>query len=140
MEKVMDVWPMPEVRAQVEAVREAFSADTKRSFVLKPSFPYGSPHPSDASSPASRPRGYRPAALDRAGSMDQHLDTQNAQTVSYLGLPISPPISTGTTDSNGDSPGQPLIMMPQGGQAPGLQQGMPLADQPPSWNPARIFE
>jgi hypothetical protein len=135
----MDIWAMPELRAQVEAVREAFSADVRKPFELKPSFPYGSPHPSDHSSPTSRTQGYRPV-LDRTGSMDQHLDPQGAQNVSYYGHPISPPVSAGAMDSKSDSPvGQPLVMMSQGGQAPGLQQSIPLADHS-TWNPSRIFE
>jgi len=72
--------------------------------------------------------------------MDQRLDMQNSQSVSFTGHPISPPVSTGATDSKGDSPtGQPLMMMSQGGQVPGVQQSMSLADHP-TWNPARIFE
>lgn len=138
MEKVMEVWSMSEVRMQVEAVREAFSADTRKPFVLKPSFPYGSPRPSDNSSPSNRAQGYRPA-LDRTGSMDQHLDSQSAQNVSYFGHPISPPVSAGAMDSKSDSPvGQPLVMMSQGGQAPGLHQSIPIDHS--TWNPSRIFE
>jgi hypothetical protein len=130
----MEVWAMPELRPQVEAVREAFSADVRKPFVLKPSFPYGSPHPSDHSSPTNRAPGFRPA------TMDQHLDAPSAHNVSYYGPPISPPVSAGALDSKSDSPaGQPLVMMSQGGQAPGLQQSMSLADQP-LWNPSRIFE
>lgn len=139
MEKVMDVWEMAELRQQVEAVREAFSADTRKPFVLKPSFPYGSPHPSNSSSPPRAAQGYRPAT-DRAPPLDQRLDPQNSQSVSFPGLPISPPVSTGRTDSNGDSPaGQPISTMSQAGQAPGIQQGISIGEQP-TWNPARIFE
>lgn len=138
MEKVMEVWAMPELRQQVEAVREAFSADTRKPFVLKPSFPYGSPHPSNSSSPP-RTQGFRPPA-DRAAPMDQRLDPSNSQSVSFPGLPISPPVSAGATDSNGDSPaGQPIANMSQAGQASSIQQGMSLGEQP-AWNPARIFE
>ncbi|KAL6859910.1 hypothetical protein ACO1O0_003934 [Amphichorda felina] len=140
MEKVMEVWAMPDLRQQVEAVREAFSADTRKRFVLKPSFPYGSPRPSNHSSPPQGSHSYRSAA-DHTASMDQHLGPQTTQTVSYTGHPISPPVSTGAADSKGDSPaGQPIMMMSQGDQAPGVQQqSMSLADHP-SWNPAKIFE
>lgn len=139
MEKVMEVWAMPELRQQVEAVREAFSANTRKPFVLKPSFPYGSPHPSNSASPPQGLQGYRPSS-ERTGPMDQRLDAHNPQNVSYLGPPITPPVSAGATDSKGDSPaGQPLVMMSQGGQVPAVQQSMSLADHP-SWNPSRIFE
>jgi hypothetical protein len=157
MEKVMEVWAMPELRPQVEAIREAFSADIRKPFALKPSFPYGSPHPSDHSSPSNQTTTrYRPVpVLDRAmhqnqsqnqsqsqQQQQQHLDAQQggAHNVSYYGHPISPPVSAGALDSKSDSPaGQPLVMMTQGGQAPGLQPSMSLVDQP-TWNPSRIFE
>lgn len=48
----MHAWPMPEVQKQIDSIREAFSADTRRPFVLKPSFPYGSPHTANRLSPA----------------------------------------------------------------------------------------
>ncbi|OPB44199.1 Zn2Cys6 transcriptional regulator [Trichoderma guizhouense] len=74
MEKVMEAWPMPELQRQIDAVREAFSADVRKPFVLKPSFPYGSPHPSHSASPP----GYR--GMQRAGSMEQALDSSGNQT------------------------------------------------------------
>ncbi|KAH0530637.1 hypothetical protein TsFJ059_005242 [Trichoderma semiorbis] len=74
MEKVMEAWPMPELQRQIDAVREAFSADVRKPFVLKPSFPYGSPHPSHSASPP----GYR--GMQRASSMEQALDSSGNQT------------------------------------------------------------
>lgn len=79
--------------------------------------------------------------MERAAtaSFGQHLDSQNAQNVSYARHPISPPVSAGTLESKGDSPsGQPL-MMNQAGQNPGMDQSLGLPEHP-SWNPARIFE
>ncbi|KAK7425741.1 hypothetical protein QQZ08_007840 [Neonectria magnoliae] len=139
LEKVMDAWSMPELEKQINALREAFSADPRKSFVLKPSFPYGSPHPSSHSSPPQGSQGYRPV-VHRTGSMDHALDTQSAQQVSYTSHPITPPISAGPVDSKSDSPAvQSLVMMSQGTQGPGIAQSMPLSDQP-GWNPSRIFE
>lgn len=141
MEKVMEVWTTPELRQQVEAVREAFSADTRKPFQLKPTFPYGSPHPSNHSSPPQAPQGYRPA-VDRVGPKDPLLDAaQSAPNVSFPGYPITPPVSSGAADSKSDSPiGQPnMVMISQGGQVPALHQNMPLPEQP-AWNPQRIFE
>ncbi|KAH0530638.1 hypothetical protein TsFJ059_005242 [Trichoderma semiorbis] len=133
MEKVMEAWPMPELQRQIDAVREAFSADVRKPFVLKPSFPYGSPHPSHSASPP----GYR--GMQRASSMEQALDSSGNQTVSYISHPISPPISTGGLDSKSDSPSaQSLVMMPQA-VGPGIPPNMALPEQP-AWNPARIFE
>ncbi|RSL92806.1 hypothetical protein CDV31_014983 [Fusarium ambrosium] len=112
LEKVMEAWSMPELEKQINALREAFSANVRKPFVLKPSFPYGSPHPSSHSSPPRASEPYRPV-IHRSGSIDQHLDTHGAQ--------------------------QSLVMMSQGTQAPGMPQSMPLTDQP-GWNPSRIFE
>ncbi|UKZ90917.1 uncharacterized protein TrAFT101_005918 [Trichoderma asperellum] len=133
METVMEAWPMPELRRQIDAVREAFSADTRKPFVLKPSFPYGSPHPSHSASPPAF-RG-----MERASSMEQVLDTSGTQTVSYISHPISPPISAGGLDSKSDSPSaQSLVMMPQT-VGPGMPPNMTMPEQP-AWNPAKIFE
>ncbi|TWU76163.1 hypothetical protein ED733_001904 [Metarhizium rileyi] len=139
METVMEAWPMPDLQKQVDAIREAFSADTRRPFVLKPSFPYGSPHPSNQSSPPRGTVAYQ-ASIHRGGSMDQQLDPSNHH-VSYISHPMTPPISVGPMDSRSDSPAvQPLVMMPQDGQAPDMHQTIGLVSNPPTWNPARIFE
>ncbi|KAJ4193059.1 hypothetical protein NW759_016602 [Fusarium solani] len=134
LEKVMKAWSIPELEKQFNALREAFSADVQEPFVLKPTFPYGS----HSSSPrASEP--FRPVS-HRSGSVDQHLDTHDAQQVSYTSHPITPPISAGPVDSKSDFPAVPsLVMMSQGTQAPGMLQSMPFTDQL-GWNPTSIFE
>jgi hypothetical protein len=141
LEKTMPSWPLPEMLKQIDAVREAFSVDIRKPFVLKPSFPYGSPHPSHPSPP--RAASFKPPML-RTGSIDQGLDSHLGQhsQVSYANHPITP-ISTASGDNKSDSsPGvQALgILSPgQGSQAPQLPQGLSLAD-PPTWNPSRIFD
>src|SRR6478736_8726110 len=113
LEKVMEAWPMPELEKQINALRDAFSADVRKPFVLKPSFPYGSPHPSTHSSPPRGTDSFRPV-IHRTGSIDQHLDAHGAQQVSYTNHPITPPISAGPLDSKSDSPAvQSLVMMSQ---------------------------
>lgn len=139
LEKCMSAWPMPDMQKQVDAVREAFSADTRKPFMLKPSFPYGSPVSTHSSPPRSN-AGY-PANLVRTSSMDQRLDTQ-VQQHSYGAHPISPPISAGPGDMKTDaSDVQSMVMMTgnQSSQAPAMQHGLPLAGAP-TWNPSRIFE
>ncbi|KAK3694612.1 hypothetical protein B0T22DRAFT_370197 [Podospora appendiculata] len=135
LEKCMGTWPMPDMQRQVDSVREAFSADTRKPFVLKPSFPYGSPQPSTHSSP--------PGPAYRTGSMGHNIDTQVQHShVSYTSHPISPPISAGPLDTKSDSPGvQSLAMMASGHgtQPSSVQQTLPLAE-PPAWNPSRIFD
>ncbi|KAG7140677.1 hypothetical protein HYQ46_007953 [Verticillium longisporum] len=118
LERVMSVWPMADLQKPVDAVREAFSADIRKPFVLKPSFPYGSPHSSNQSPSPHINTGYRPSPLSQAGSLEPRLDTQNMH----------------------QQHSQSLVMMSsQGSQAPGMPPTMPLAEAP-AWNPQRIFE
>ena len=135
----MSAWPMADMQRQIDSVREAFSADIRKPFVLKPSFPYGSPQSSTHSSPPRQT--YRPE-LPRSGSIDQHIDGRiPLPQVSYINHPITPPVSVSPMDSNSDSPDvQSLAMMTSNAQQPGaMQHSMPLTDAP-AWNPSRIFE
>lgn len=151
----MHAWPMPDMQKQIDSIREAFSADTRKQFVLKPSFPYGSPQSTHRLSP-TRTNGssytHRPSMR---GSIDhphhQTIDTQGAvqhSQVSYPGQhPITPPISAGPVDLKSDSPAaQSLAMMASATsaattQASTLQPSMPMTtDGGSGWNPTRIFE
>jgi hypothetical protein len=140
LEKVMAVWQMADLQKQIDAFREAFSADTRKPFVLKPSFPYGSPHPPNHSSPPRTNPAFRSPNLSRTGNLEHQLDTNAHSQVSYSSHPISPPISAGPVDNKSDSPTvQSLVMMTAASQGPGMGQTMPMAE-PPVWNPTRIFE
>lgn len=132
VEKVMSAWPMPEVQKQINAVREAFSADVRKPFMLKPSFPYGSPTSSAATPPSTMP--------NLAGAISSQSDPSNLQT-SHLGFSSHPsvsPISAGPADVKG---AQQMMMFAsgQGNQAAGMAQQVPMSEAP-SWNPSRIFE
>jgi len=125
LEKCMSAWPMPDMQKQIDSVREAFSADIRKPFVLKPTFPYGSPHSATHPSPPGRP-------LD---SQMQH------SQVSYTNHPLTP-VSVGHPDTKGDSPVvQSLTTMASvhGSQASGVPQTLPLSEAP-AWNPSRIFD
>ncbi len=139
VEKVMAAWPMPELQKQIDAVREAFSMDTRRPFVLKPSFPYGSPVSSSATPPRSSP-SYRPA-MNPAGPMTQQSDaaSMHASQMSFSGQSMSPPVSTGQVDANRTTSPMMMFTQGQGGQVSGMGQQLAVPDQP-AWNPARIFE
>ncbi|PVH76410.1 hypothetical protein DL98DRAFT_551174 [Cadophora sp. DSE1049] len=140
LEKCTSSWPMPDMQQQIDALREAFSADTRKPFVLKPSFPYGSPGGSIHSTPPRSNAQYHPH-----GSSQQVLEQQHApQQVSYTAHPISPPISAGGVDTKSDSPAvQSLVMMATGQRGPQPQPpistGVPMSD-PSTWNPSRIFD
>ena len=134
LEKCISSWPMPDMQQQIDALREAFSADTRKPFVLKPSFPYGSPSPTPP-----RSQSYRQPTLVRQPGLEQHAQPPQ---VSYTNHPISPPISAGGVDTKSDSPAvQSLVMMASGQRAPqqSMPSGVPMTDSS-GWNPAVIFE
>jgi len=136
LEKCTSSWPMPDMQQQIDALREAFSADIRKPFVLKPSFPYGSPGPT----PPRLQSSYRQPPSGRQQSLEQHAQPPQ---VSYTNHPISPPISAGGMDIKSDSPAvQSLVMMASGQRAPQQQSmpsGVPMTDSA-GWNPAVIFE
>ncbi|KAK4865810.1 hypothetical protein LT330_008903 [Penicillium expansum] len=126
LETCSTAWPMPEIQAQIDSLRLAFSADMHRPFELKPSFPYGSP---------SEP--YHPSP-----PMDAHYHphlNQLQSRVRYNPLPVTPPISTGAEDSKSDASSQI--------QSLGMVAHQPPTNHPldtPSvdethWDPTRII-
>jgi hypothetical protein len=144
LEKCTSSWPMPDMQQQIDSLREAFSADTRKPFVLKPSFPYGSPGAPVNSTPPRANSQYRQAGTQ--GSSQQSLEQQHAphphQVSNYTSHPISPPISAGGVDTKSDSPAvQSLVMMATGQRGPPQQiaTGVPMGD-PSTWNPSKIFE
>src|ERR1700712_2390782 len=145
LEKCTSSWPMPDMQQQIDALREAFSADTRKPFVLKPSFPYGSPVAAANSTPPRANGPYRQGSSHSSAVDQQNMEHQNAHQpnhqVSYTNHPISPPISAGGVDTKSDSPAvQSLVMMASGqrGPQPPMSNGVPMTD--PSWNPSIIFE
>jgi hypothetical protein len=136
LEKTMGSWPIPEMVRQIDAVREAFSADLRKPFVLKPSFPYGSPPMSHQSTPP-RAHAFKPATI-RTSSVDHGLNsiTGGHSQVSYINHPITPPVSA---HPKSDSP-QSMVMMANS-QTPQASSGHNITmTDAPSWNPSRIFE
>lgn len=132
VEKVMSAWPMPEVQKQVNAVREAFSADIRKPFELKPSFPYGSP----TSSAATPPRSL--ASITRAVPSQSDPANMQAPPLAFTSHQSASPISAGPTDAKG---AQAMMMFTSGpgNQSAGIAQQVPMSE-PPAWNPSRIFE
>ncbi|MCJ1341560.1 hypothetical protein MMC09_006856 [Bachmanniomyces sp. S44760] len=121
---------MPEMQAQIDALREAFSADTSKPFELKNSFPYNSPGSHLQPSPPLEAYSRGPAG-SRHSSHDQ---------ASYTAQPITPPISAGHEDSQDNS--LAAVSMVAGGhqrQQHPLPQNT-LGNDILAWNPTRIFE
>lgn len=134
LERCTSSWPMPEMQAQIDALREAFSADVNKPFELRSTFPYGSPGAPHQPSP--------PIDVDyHAQSLSRNPSIEQSSGVCYVNQPITPPISAGHGESNSDSPAtQPFSMMPAGQrQHPPMPHLMTIGD-PIAWNPTRIFE
>lgn len=137
LERCTSAWPMPDMQQQIDALREAFSADVRKPFVLKPSFPYGSPGAPVNQTPPRINNQYRQPSIHSAPQ--QNLPQQ----VSSYCHPISPPISAGgVTDTKSDSPAVQSLVMMATGQRVAPQQ--PIAaggmTDPSGWNPSKIFE
>jgi hypothetical protein len=127
-------FPMPEMQAQVNSLRQAFSADISKPFEMKPTFPFGSPQVAPQSSPLSQHGSYRSRHPSQASPLEQ------PGQVNYHAHPITPPISASDRDTKADSPvAQSLVMMASGQRAPQPAAGMQM-QEPPQWNPQRIFE
>ncbi|TKA70266.1 hypothetical protein B0A49_05071 [Cryomyces minteri] len=134
LEQCTSSWPMPEMQAQINALREAFSADTSKPFELKPSFPFGSPSVSQTS--LATDGIYRPQASSQGLSFD------HPGQAHYNPHPMTPPLSAGGVHLETDSSvAQSLAMMATGQTDP--QPRTQVAThvlEPAQWNPTRIFD
>ncbi|KFY43231.1 hypothetical protein V494_02060 [Pseudogymnoascus sp. VKM F-4513 (FW-928)] len=149
LERCTNACPMPDMQQQIDALREAFSADTSKPFDLKPSFPYGSPTSSNQSSPPTLQ--YQQSTISPTSSVD-HLPHQSlnqhaaaAHHVGFTSAPEQSPVSAVGVGMGGKVEGnaqavQGMVMMAGSGMAEpqGIQGGMTMAD-PSAWNPAKIF-
>ncbi|KAF3929818.1 hypothetical protein AA313_de0204428 [Arthrobotrys entomopaga] len=137
LEVCIDISASMETKAQIEALRAAFSQDVTQPFVLNSNFPfYSSPstHHTSTSPAASAASigSYSPVEVTRSplsSSLSAPINTSR-------GVTISPP-----TSERGDSP-NPTFMM-QG--VPTVAQPVPRKSHhggPPDsgWNPQRIFD
>ena len=145
LEKCTSSWPMPDMQQQIDALREAFSADIRKPFVLKPSFPYGSPGAPATHSPPRTHNQYRQGTTHGAPqqSMEHHHAQQSQPVSSYTSHPISPPISAGGVKEHtkSDTPAvQSLVMMATGQRGQQQNVGGNGIPDPVAWNPAKIFE
>jgi hypothetical protein len=117
---------MPEIQAQIDSLRLAFSANTNRPFELKPTFPYGSP---------SEP--YQPSpTLETQYHPQPSQISQLQERAGFQAYPITPPISAGTEDSKR---GTPQLQPPGLIATHPVQTEAPLVDEN-SWDPTRIIK
>ncbi|QGA19958.1 hypothetical protein EYB26_007656 [Talaromyces marneffei] len=124
LEQCSTTWPLPEIKAQIDALRLAFSADTNQPFELKASFPYGSPSEQYNSSP--------PPVVD---SQYNQYGQPSPHRLGYNSHSATPP--AGVDDSKSDT-SQPTGMNMLQSHLANPQLGVPLVDEN-SWDPTRIF-
>ena len=128
LEQCISAWPMPETRAQIDALREAFSADLTRPFVLRPSFPYGSPGVNVRPTPPEEIHYQHPSQVSESSR-----DPQNA-SASYATQPVTPPFSASHGLTKQESPSAlDYAQSDQLQMSNGAYEGA-------SWNPTRIFK
>ncbi|KAL4734640.1 hypothetical protein BDV11DRAFT_50741 [Aspergillus similis] len=125
LERCSSAWPMPEIQAQIDSLRLAFSANINRPFELKATFPYGSP---------SEP--YQPSPTLETPYNPQPSQISNLQErTGFHPYPITPPISAGTEDSKA---GTPQLHPPALISTHSVHAEAPLVDES-SWDPTRII-
>lgn len=140
VETVMGAWMMVDLHKQINAIREAFSADVSKPFVLKSTFPYGSPPPSNDSSPSQASKSHG-SARDQRESIRQQLEAAVSPKAKQPNRSLSPPPSADHGEGIQDSPsGHPSFVISPEGRFCSLQQGVNLPANQSTWNPARIFE
>jgi hypothetical protein len=122
MEEVMQVWPMPDLLKQIDAFREAFSANLDEPFVLRPESLYIRPDHSSSKQSAQQPPQYIKSEPTDTVSFHYHQPTGQQPKMSLLDTPEAGPVSNVS--------------------APLEAQDIPLTSLSTyqNWNPAPIFQ
>ncbi|EED16009.1 C6 finger domain protein, putative [Talaromyces stipitatus ATCC 10500] len=123
LEKCSTTWPLPEIQAQIDALRQAFSADTTKPFELRATFPYGSPSEQYNSSPPAFESQY-----NQYGQPSPH-------RLGFTSHSTTPP--TGVDDSKSDTSQQTSMSMLRN-QFGNPQLSVPLVDEN-SWDPTPVI-
>lgn len=123
LERCATDWQMPEVEAQINGLRAAFSADLRKPFELRPSFPYGTP--SDQSKSPEERRASEP-----------QYSTQRAQNNTYV--PDAHHGSYYATPPASARPGSTPHEQPFYRQAIADQQNHQYHAMPPTSNPQPV--
>ena len=130
LESCVAVNPMDDMQAQIESLREAFSANVHKPFELKPSFPYGSPIAPYAPSPPADTSHFDPVVPPSAG-------IEHSGQFSFN--PLTPPISAGLEGTKEEVLATEKVpMMPDAGQD--CFSGGHIEDESVNWNPTRLFQ
>src|ERR1700760_2879163 len=103
LEQCTPSWPMESMRKQIDALREAFSADTSKPFDLKSAFPFGSPLSQPSELPIGSTGSFRQSQLHQV-PLDP--PSQVSHTTSY---PLTSQIpSVGKVLKTNSSNSQPI--------------------------------
>ena len=164
LEAITSRMPMPELQAQIDALREAFSADTSRPFELRANFPYTSPTPVPHDSPHSHAsfssqhsqqshpsnnahnshltqRNQHPDVKYEHKSLSrQHSHEQPAHTI-YPAQSMTPPISAGLGTFKDQDYVTSFPLVTNGQQQPTelAPVSAPDSNGEVLWNPTPIF-
>ena len=134
LETCTSAWPQPEMQTQIDALRDAFSADTSKPFQLKSSFPLGSPSPTGMAPSPPLDTNYRQTVIPR-----QHSFSHVQQAASYPAQPMTPPVSAGLPDGDSPLPAGTSSMMSNGIHSLPMTS-MPMSSAADQWNPTPIFQ
>ena len=133
LEICTSAWPMPDMLRQIDALREAFSADTSKPFELKSSFPYGSPSTNLHLTPP-QDANYQHLQFSRQTSHEQ---TAQAHFHSPM---MTPPVTVDLDEQDTHIPPAPLSMMTnEQPESLSMPTNSTETDEA-AWNPTRIFE
>lgn len=135
LENCASAYAMPEMQSQIDALREAFSADTSRPFELKSTFPLGSPSSSGLQPSPPLDSGHPPPMLVRHESHGQ------MQQIPYHAQPITPPVSAGfEMPKNHSLPPATMAMMSNSQEQQMPMQTSSIGTSQVEWNPTPIFK
>jgi len=135
LENCTSAWPMPEMQTQIDALREAFSADTSRPFELKASFPFGSPSSSGLQPSPPLDHAHPPPMLV------PHEAHGQVQQTPYHAQPITPPVSAGFDFPKEISFPPTSMATTTSGQHQNISALTPsMGGSQIDWNPTPIFK
>ena len=119
---------MPELKNQIETLRNAFSVDPTKPFELKESAVYGSPRRSDS----------EPSTPTEPGFIQEGIHA--AVGHNYNTFPVSDNLHNGQiAGPQYDTPSAVMLNTPQT-SFDGTGQMMPLTHASPEYDPSKIFE
>jgi hypothetical protein len=140
LEQCIASWPMPHLKAQIDALREAFSVDPGKPFVFKRSILLPKP-----SSLGHYPNASTSSVHSASHSVSETSHAVSKQHLDYMGQhAISPPLSTSGLTSQSSSPSAQPSSLLGAGQAVQPHHAVappaPTATNMMAWNPSKIFE